>query len=203
MIAKPLLANLILSVEKDELRIAAGLQDRVAQVYQGLVYMDFERSHMEREGFGRYVEMDPALLPPLYIAYRADLSEESGVFHSDLRERFQRGAPEVLEAMAFWANLTDRVKALLLAGKGREIGPLLDANFDKRRSICRISDGNIRMVETARAAGASAKFSGSGGAIVGTYEDERMFRRLEEELARLKIKVIQPAISPAAGEARA
>jgi prepilin-type processing-associated H-X9-DG protein len=43
-IPKPMMANLVLSVEKDELGIAAGLQDRVAQVYQGLVYMDFDKS---------------------------------------------------------------------------------------------------------------------------------------------------------------
>ena len=35
------------------------------------------------------------------------------------------------------------------------------------------------MVEAARDIGASAKFTGSGGAIVGTYEDEAMFQKLE------------------------
>ena len=34
--------SLVLSVEKEELGIAAGLQDRVIQVYEGLVYMDFD-----------------------------------------------------------------------------------------------------------------------------------------------------------------
>ncbi len=34
-------ANLILSAETEELGITAGLQDRVAQVYDGLVYMEF------------------------------------------------------------------------------------------------------------------------------------------------------------------
>src|SRR5713101_1298285 len=33
--------SLVLSVERDELGVAAGLQDRVAQTYEGLVYMDF------------------------------------------------------------------------------------------------------------------------------------------------------------------
>ncbi len=57
-IPKPQLANLILSVEKDELQIEAGLQDRVAQVYQGLVYMDFDRTIIERQGHGTYVPID-------------------------------------------------------------------------------------------------------------------------------------------------
>ncbi len=201
-IPPPLQANLILSVEQQELNIPAGLQDRVVQVYEGLVYMDFDRAHMERRGYGRYEPLDPALLPPLYIAYRTDLAEGSEVFHGDLRARFARGEPEVLEAMAFWADLTDRVRGLLLQGQGRAIGPLLNANFDRRRRLCRISPGNLAMVEAARAAGASAKFSGSGGAIVGTYDDEAMFRRLEAALTPLRVRVFRPTVVPPHDEDR-
>ena len=42
-IPKHLLPTLILSVEKEELGISAGLQDRVIQTYEGIVYMDFDR----------------------------------------------------------------------------------------------------------------------------------------------------------------
>ena len=35
-----ILPNIVLAVEKDELGINAGLQDRVAQVYEGCVYME-------------------------------------------------------------------------------------------------------------------------------------------------------------------
>jgi glucuronokinase len=169
-IPKPIQANVVLSVEKDELGISAGLQDRVAQAYGGMVYMDFNKELMEKQGYGRYEPLDARLLPPIYIAYDTELAEVSGVFHNSIRDRFNRGEPAVVEAMRYWAELTDRVRACLLEGKGahQAIGPLLNANFDKRREIYRISKRNIGMVETARSAGASAKFSGSGGAIVGT-----------------------------------
>jgi glucuronokinase len=36
--------EVILSIERDELGISAGLQDRVIQTYGGLVHMDFTRS---------------------------------------------------------------------------------------------------------------------------------------------------------------
>ena len=39
--------NLVLSVENDELGIPAGLQDRVIQVYEGVVFMDFNRGLIE------------------------------------------------------------------------------------------------------------------------------------------------------------
>lgn len=195
-IPKPVQPNLILSVEKGELGIPAGLQDRVIQVYEGAVFMDFNRETMERQGHGIYEEISPALLPPLYVAYRTDLSEGTEVFHNDIRSRFERSEPAVVEAMVYWADLAEKVRALLLAGKGRDIGPLLDANFDKRREIYRIGEGNLRMVEVARSAGASAKFTGSGGAIVGTYEDDRMFAALEQKFAPMGIRVLRPTIAP-------
>ena len=67
-IPKELQPNLILSVENEELGIAAGLQDRVIQVYENCVFMDFDEQLMERDGHGRYEELDPGLLPDLFIA---------------------------------------------------------------------------------------------------------------------------------------
>lgn len=193
-IPRPIQPNLVLSVEKEELGIGAGLQDRVIQTYGGLVYMDFDKRTMEKQGYGRYKPMDVKLLPPLYIAYDVRLSEGSEIFHNNLRHRFERGEPAVVEAMKFWAGLTDRVRDCLLKGDRRSLPALLNANFDKRREIYRISPRNIEMVEAARSVGASAKFSGSGGAIVGTYESEAMFSRLQRKLRGMGIEVIRPII---------
>ncbi len=191
-IPKPTQASLILSAEKDELHISAGLQDRVIQVYQGLVYMDFNETLMKKQGHGLYEQMDARLLPPLYVAYREELSEESDTFHNNIRERFELGDKKVVNAMDYWAQLTDKAKAVLEAGKPGQLGHLLDLNFNKRCSIYRISDDNLAMIETARQLGASAKFTGSGGAIVGTYTDATMFTELKKALGRLGVKVIKP-----------
>ncbi len=89
--------SFVLAVERDDLGIAGGLQDRVIQVYEGLVYMDFDCSQ-ERilDGYACYAyePLDPALLPPLYLAYHASLSEPTEVFHNDIRGRFNRGEAE-------------------------------------------------------------------------------------------------------------
>jgi glucuronokinase len=73
---------------------------------------------------------------------------------------------------------------------------LIDANFDKRASLYNVGDGNRDMVATARRTGASANFAGSGGAIVGLFEDEAMFRRLEDAFAVKGIRVIKPDYVP-------
>ena len=78
-IPKPCQPTLILSVETEELGISAGLQDRVAQVYEGVVYMDFDRRLMEREHRGRYRSLDPRLLPRADSPSRPSLDGGQGV----------------------------------------------------------------------------------------------------------------------------
>lgn len=195
-IPKHIVPSLVLSVENEELGIPAGLQDRVIQTYEGVVFMDFNRASVERLGHGIYEEIDPKLLPSVYVAFTTQLSEGTEVFHNDIRGRWNRGERDVVSAMYQWANLAHRVRDMLIEGRGREIGPLLNENFDLRRRLYKISPGNVQMVETAREIGASAKFTGSGGAIVGTYEDEAMFERLKAALEPMKVAVIKPQILP-------
>ncbi len=189
-------ANLVLSVEKDELGIPAGLQDRVAQSYNQPVYMDFNREHMEKTGVGIYTPIEIPDDLHLYIAYRTDLAEGSEVLHSRLRHDFEDGRPDVLAAMREWAELTDRVRACIETHDYSAIPALLNRNFDLRCKVCAeaVSGKNRRMVELARSAGASAKFTGSGGAIIGTYEDDAMYSALEHRLSEAGIKVIKPQI---------
>jgi glucuronokinase len=190
------LANLVLSIENRELGIPAGLQDRVAQAYQGLIYMDFDRAVMEARGYGRYEALDLNRLPPTYVAFQADLSEGTEVYHNDVRARWVRGDADVIEAMKYWADLTTQFREAFLKGDRPEMHRLINANFDKRTSLYDVGDGNRDMVATARRMGASANFAGSGGAIVGIYEDEAMFRRLEEAFARKGICVVKPDYAP-------
>ena len=56
------------------------------------------------------------------------------------------------------------------------------------------------MVMTARKCGASAKFAGSGGAIVGTYADEAQFAQLKADLEAIGTVVLKPTIATAADE---
>lgn len=186
--------NLILSVENQELGISAGLQDRVIQVYEGCVYMDFDEAYMREHGHGRYEELDVKLLPPLFIAYRTDLAEGSEVFHNNIRERWLRGDPEVVQAMKDFASYAENVRELLVAGRGDEIGPWMDRNFDRRRSIYNIDPRNVEMVMQARAVGAHCKFAGSGGGVIGTYKEPAAYERLKEVYAEMGIAVFTPTV---------
>lgn len=194
-IAPPLLANLILSVETREIGIAAGLQDRVVQVYGGLIYMDFDRTYFEEHGHGRYERLDISLLPPLYIAYRQNLSQISGIYHSNLRDRWERGDREVIDAMEEFAELARQGREALLRGDHPMFGELMDRNFDLRSRLIRLDPVNTEMVQRARAVGVSAKYAGSGGSIVGICPTDEQFLRLKEALQPLDCAVIRPSIA--------
>src|SRR5262245_29478657 len=164
----PVQANIVLETETKELNVPAGLQDRVIQAYEGVVYMDFARSLIEAQGYGNYEPLDPALLPKVYIAYRTSLSEGTEVFHNNIRERWRAGDPEIVSAMLTWASYAEQGRQALVDGDYEKLDYLINANFDLRAKCYRISDGNLQMVHTARSIGATSKFAGSGGAIVGT-----------------------------------
>ena len=186
--------TLCLEAERDELDIQCGLQDRVIQMYGGCVFMDFDKALVESTGHGRYERLDPALLPNLYIAYDPQRAEISGTYHKKLRVLFEEKKPDILAAMGEFADIAQRGRDALLAGRPGDLPALVNANFDLRDRIFNVAPANRRMVMTARSAGASAKFAGSGGAIVGTYEDEAQFARLAQALASIGCQTIKPAI---------
>uniref|UniRef100_A0A8C4DY47 Glucuronokinase with putative uridyl pyrophosphorylase n=1 Tax=Dicentrarchus labrax TaxID=13489 RepID=A0A8C4DY47_DICLA len=170
---KPIRANFILNVETDELFITAGLQDRVVQVYEGLVYMDFSKKLMEDQGYGNYVSMDMSGLPPFWLAYLSDPSD-SGRIHSNIRQRWLSGEPLVVEAMKTFAELTDQARAALQNRDWGTLAQLMDQNFELRRTVytddC-LGPGNLKMVQLAKQFGSAVKLPGSGGAVVGLCLD--------------------------------
>ncbi len=196
-VPKRIQPSLALSVETDELGIAAGLQDRVVQVYEGLVAMDFSAAEMVSiDGFscGAYETLDTQQLPPLYIAYRTDLSGPTEVVHNDLRARFDRGDSAVIDVLAQLAQLVPVARTAIDQGDADTLATLINRNYDLRESICKIPGGQAEMVARARQAGASAKFAGSGGAIIGTCPNSTVYKDLEATMTALGCRIIQPQL---------
>ena len=194
-ILKDYLPTLILSVEKEELGIRAGLQDRVAQVYEGCVYMDFNKDHMEKKGYGIYEPLDISKLPNLYIAYKTDLSKISGAVLNDTYARYLNGDKLVIDTIARIAEIAVEGKKAIMDRDYEKLKKLMNENFDNRRKIMNISQSNIEMIEIARSCGASAKFPGSGGSIIGIYDNDDVLAKLIVNLKKINVRVIKPYIS--------
>ena len=75
-------------------------QDRVVQVYEGLVYMNLSTELLKSRGFGEYENIDIPLeeLPQFFLVYLADPSD-SGKIHNDVKMRWLNGDQQVVDAM--------------------------------------------------------------------------------------------------------
>jgi len=193
-IPQELLPTIILSAEIDELGINAGLQDRVIQVYEGCVYMDFNKEFMQRNNHGHYEKLDPKLLSRLFIAYKTELGKVSGQTFNTMKVRYERGDQEVIDTLNRIAEIAFEGKQALLNQNTTKLHDLINENFDLRSKIMNISEDNKRLIQTARNCGACAKFAGSGGSIIGIYKNDEMLTRLIVELKKIKARVIRPYI---------
>jgi glucuronokinase len=193
-IPKEILPTLILNAEVEELGINAGLQDRVIQVYQGCVYMDFDKNYVEKYNHGRYEILDPGKLSNLYIAYKTELSKVSGTVLNDIRSRYEQKEDAVINTLSEIGNLAAKGRGLIREGDMESLKELMNRNFDLRSEIMNISDSNRELIETARRCGVSAKFAGSGGSVIGIYDNNEMLTRLIVEMKKIKARVIKPYI---------
>jgi glucuronokinase len=70
----------------------------------------------------------------------------------------------------------------LIAEDHERFGRCVDRTFDLRRRMMTLDPRCVEMVELARAAGASANYTGSGGAIVAVCWDEHHRAAVAEAL---------------------
>ncbi len=185
------LARLALAVETDDLGIAAGLQDRIVQSRETLVAMDFGAPPS-------FEELDPALLPPLFVAWHPDAATPSGIAHAELKARHAAGDPQVTAALARLADLASQARQALLHGSAADFAATLDASFEERLGIMPVDEHTAAMVELARQHGAAANSAGSGGAIVGTVPNDG-WTALEQKLRRAGARAIRPRVGAADG----
>ena len=192
-----ILANLVLDTEKEELRIEAGLQDRVVQAFGGMVYMDFseEAFRTNSRRYGIYERMNPDLLPDMFLVYDVNpLKPDSGKILDTVRSKYEEGDIEVIQAMQTFADLTVQARGALESKDHKKLAKLINSNFDLRRKIFRdelIGERNLRMIKLARECTSCAKFSGSGGAVIGIYESDGQFAELEKAFNRDGYKLVK------------
>jgi len=197
----PVQASLARAVENDELGIACGLQDRVVQVYEGLVAMNFDpRTMQEQQGYacGQYSHVDASLLPPLYVAFDSDAAKISGTVHSPLRDRVAQD-PRLRAILQEIADLVPQAVTALQKQDFDGLHRLINHNFDLRMKLYTVNPRMVDMIETARSVGASAKFAGSGGAIIGSFRDDAMYEKLATALASKsdRWKLFRPTVGQA------
>lgn len=171
------LAEFALAVETEDLGIVAGPQDRVVQAHEGLMFMDFGSPP-------RYERLDRGLLPPLLIAWHDAAAGHSGEIHGSLQDRHRADAT-VRRAMRGLADTARSARAALLDRDIDRFEESVDATFEIRRELMDLDPVCVEMIETARARGASANYTGSGGAIVAVCHDDHQADEVQRALLRI------------------
>jgi glucuronokinase len=183
-------AELALAVEAEDLGIAAGPMDRVVQAYEGLYLMDFRSERTP----AAYTPLDPDTLPPMRIAWDPTGGAPSGSVHADTRERWQRGDPKLLRAMAKFSKLVDAGAKALMHRDFARLRSAVDDNFDQRCECFPVAERDREMVAIARARGAAAKQCGSGGACLAVLKSEEQASALEADYRRAGYETLCPII---------
>ncbi|MEZ5340096.1 MAG: hypothetical protein R2706_01225 [Acidimicrobiales bacterium] len=161
-IPRDVLPSIALAAEVEQLGIAAGLQDRVVQTYGGLVAMDFSELEVDaRFGVrrGTYRHLDPANLPPLFLAYSLDAAEPSGIYHQSLRHRFDHGDAVVRSTMRQLAGVAVEGEAALRWGNADRFSELIGRNMELRRLLGTAAPKQEALVDIAESLGAFATFA--------------------------------------------
>lgn len=184
-------ARLAFEAEVDVLGWAAGPQDRVVQALGGLLDMRFD----EPWDTNRYERLDPAALPTCVLAWADEPADPSGTVHAPIRERWDAGDAEVVEAMHRFAALAAEGRAALDAGTAASMWPdLADEAFELRTRFWSVADTDIEMVDAIGAVGGGASLAGSGGAVVGYLPDPSLVDDAIQALADIGAESLVPTI---------
>lgn len=175
----------ILKVERDELSISAGLQDRVVQVYGGMVAMNFDPSVSLDQ---RYERLDLSLLPQMYLLYNVHAGGESGKVHSTVKQRWAQREASLVKQVREMITNTEVALHSLREHDYLQLSKCMKTNFSFRRAIYGdevVGESNVRMADIAAQHGLVAKFTGSGGAFICIRNDGMgWFSGAEEERLR-------------------
>jgi glucuronokinase len=169
------LAELALSVERDRLGIAAGLQDRLVQSVGRLVAMRFDPVSYERLDL-------PADLPPdlpLFVAWADAAARTSDTVHRALRRRYDTGDPHVVASMRGLAEQADIAAGAIRNGDLTRLGRAMNRTFQIRALMVDVDNTTRKLIHLAVDNGAAANSAGSGGSIVGLARDREHLAELE------------------------
>ena len=186
------LAEGALAAETEDLGIAAGPMDRIVQSWGGTVQMDLAPPRSP-EGVR---EVETGSLPPLFVAWATTRTKNSGRLHGPLRQRWERGDPQVLEVVRQLGALVEEGVTALEDGDTQAFGRCMSRNFRLRDRIFPIHEGDRAMVASAEALGCPAKLAGSGGGLVGLLKDGVSPSALEDAARPLGFRILVPTLTP-------
>lgn len=185
------IAELAWRTEQERLGVRAGPLDRLVQAHEGLVRMEFAEPFLERS----LRRLDPALLPPMLLAWHAHAGVASGDVHAPIFARFQAGDASVCGVMDALARNAEVGCAALEAGDLDAFMACANRNFDLRAEVFPIQAADRALIELGRSLGSATKFPGSGGAVLAVCRDVDHRARVEAAMRARGAITLAPTVA--------
>ncbi len=164
------LAELALSIERDDLGIAAGLQDRAVQAFDAPVLVDVLADQTVRV-------LRPATPLEFVVAWRPSAAADSGAYHAS-----RAVDPAGMEELA---RIARGAAGAFEAGDGAALANLMGLSAEIRREVAPLSLGHDQLAEAIQAVGFTPNSAGSGGAVVAVVTERSRPDELRRALAPL------------------
>ena len=164
------------------------------------VLQDKECTHLTPAAARR---LDPALLPPMLLAWHGVPGRSSGDVHAPVFARFEAGDEQVRETMAALARNAEAGEAALLQGDGAAFRRCVDRNFELRAEVFPIEAADRELIELGRSAGAACKLPGSGGCVLMVCRDADHLADVEQRCRAAGRETMRPQVAPASPQLRA
>ena len=148
------MAQLALSIERDDLGIVAGLQDRATQAFEAPVLVSGDDVRV----------VAPGAPLSFMVAWSRAADGDSGEYHRTVT--VDRGAMDELAAIARDATVAFE------RGDAAQLATLMDASAMTRQRAAPLPPVHEQLADAARRAGFRPNSAGSGGAIVAVLEGD-------------------------------
>jgi galactokinase/mevalonate kinase-like predicted kinase len=171
-------AEFIRSIELNRMGVMCGYQDAYMATFGGLNYMEFRDKEyyraVEDEVFATIEPLaeQSARLP--FVLAHTGVQHMSGEVHKPLRERWEDGDTDVVEAYKRIAVLARQGKRAFLMGDWEWLARLMNENHAIQRDLGGSGPANEKLIAAALDAGAlAAKLAGAGrgGTIIALHPD--------------------------------
>jgi glucuronokinase len=170
------LADLALSIERDDLGIVAGLQDRAVQAFEAPVLVDLVADQTVRV-------LTPSAPLEFVVVWRVALGADSGDYHA---ARPAVGSAAVQEL----ARIARGAAAAFEAGDASALANLMALSADVRREVAPLPPGHDSLAEAVHRAGFSPNSTGSGGAVVAVVTERSRLTELPKLLSPLDAEYV-------------
>ena len=185
------IAQLAWRVENDLLGIRAGPLDRLVQAHDCFVAMDFREPWKP----GSTTPLEPALLPPVLLAWHGVSGTPSGDVHAPVYRRFEAGDPKVRAVMSEIACNSVAGRAALESRDRASFMACVNRNLDLRAELFAIEPADRALIDLGRRLGAATKLPWSGGAVLFVALDEAHLAEVERAVAATGATTLRPTIA--------